>query len=130
MKPYKIKFMTNGKSLEQKEKVFDSLSDAKSCFESLASDNYACERIVLLDLNKNNILASIEFDKGIYSNTFYDSDIVKLKEEFCSELEKTYIFKLSDINENTGRCLITCLNSRNLIPCAECVGLDMITKAA
>ena len=60
MKPYKIKFMTNGKSLEQKEKVFDSLSDAKSCFESLASDNYACERIVLLDLNKNNILASIK----------------------------------------------------------------------
>ena len=60
--------MTNGKSLEQKEKVFDSLSDAKSCFESLASDNYACERIVLLDLNKNNILD----DLNLYKKKLYD----------------------------------------------------------
>lgn len=128
MTNYKIKYMLNNKSIANKEMDFEFWDDAKEYFDKLNRIDIACDRIILLESKRNTVTATKEFNKRECTDTFYDKDVVKLKAEFCTEQEKNYIFRVTDINENTGRCLITCLNSGAHLPCSECVDITMITK--
>ena len=55
-----------------------------------------------------------------------DGDVVRLREGFYEKGEENYLYKVSDINENTGRCLILCINSGAAIPAAESVDVGMV----
>lgn len=130
MEGYKVKFISKGISLAEKERTFKTLDEAKVYlyyFVGDSSGNY--DRVALLDVKKQLVLAVLDFEDGKYRDIFFDSDMVKLREEFCSKAEKNYLFSISNINELTGRCLITCLRNKGAIPAAETVDLNMVIKA-
>lgn len=59
-------------------------------------------------------------------NKILDGDIVKLRPEYSSPGERKYLFVAKDINPDTNRCIIVCINGITTIPSSECVGLEMI----
>ena len=130
MEEYKVKFISKGISLVEKERTFKTLDEAKvylCYFVGDSSGNY--DRIALLDVKKQLVLAVLDFEDGKYRDIFFDSEMVKLRERFCSKAEKKYLYSISNINEITGRCLITCLRNNGGIPVAETVDLNMVIKA-
>ena len=130
MEEYKVKFISKGISLVEKERTFKTLDEAKvylCYFVGDSSGNY--DRIALLDVKKQLVLAVLDFENGKYREVFSDSDMVKLRDEFCSKAD--FVFHLAGVNRNeiTGRCLITCLRNNGGIPVAETVDLNMVIKA-
>jgi len=55
-----------------------------------------------------------------------NGDVVRLKPEFCTETERNYIYAVVNINEKTGRCDISCLNSGLALPPTETVMIEMV----
>ena len=94
-------------------------------------DSGIYRNIAVVEENSNTVIAILLFDsEGRPTGTFKAGDIVRLKTEFCSEWERHLVFSVSNINEATSRCTITCLNSGMAIPSSEIVGLDMIRQVA
>ena len=106
---------------------YSNLEEAIAAFESLGSDN--TEKIlynVLYDSAKNLVLRVLCFDGNGMVSEIRDGDVVRLREEFCEPGEVKNLYTVTDINENTGRCLIISLNSGMAIAPGETVGLEMI----
>ena len=82
--------------------------------------------VVLLDTEADTVVRVFHCENGILRASFWDADLVKLRKGYFEPGEEKYIYRVTDINENTGRCLIICENSGMSIPCSECVGLEMI----
>lgn len=55
-----------------------------------------------------------------------DGDIVRLRPEYSSPGERKYLFVVKDINPDTNRCVIVCINGATTLPSSERVGLEMI----
>lgn len=129
MERYKVKFISNGISIVEKERTFKTLDEAKVYLYYFVGDNSGdYDRIALLDKKKQLVLSVIDFENGKYRDVFCNSDMVKLRDKFCTKAEKNYLFYISNINEITGRCLITCLRNNGAIPVAETVDLNMVIK--
>lgn len=130
MERYIVKFISNGISVLDNERTFKTLDEAKVYLYYFVGDSSGdYDRIALLDIKKQHVLAVLDFENGKYREVFSDSDMVKLRDEFCSKAERNYLYSISNINEITGRCLITCLRNNGGIPVAETVDLNMVIKA-
>lgn len=103
--------------LEEAKEIMDTIS----IFEDLSI-------VVLLDTEANTVVRLFHFEDGKLRASFWDGDIVRLRKEYCEPGEEKYIYRVTDINENTRRCLIICENSGMPIPCSECVGLETIEE--
>ena len=106
---------------------YSNLEEAIGAFEALGRDN--TEKIlynVLYDRAKNMVLRVLCFDGNGLASETHDGDVVRLREEFCEPNESKNLYTVTDINENTGRCLIISLNSGMAMAPSETVGLEMI----
>lgn len=103
--------------LEEAKKVMDTIADFKGI-----------GMVVLLDTEADTVVRVFHCENGILRASFWDADLVKLRKGYFEPGEEKYIYRVTDINENTGRCLIICENSGMPIPCSECVGLETIEE--
>ena len=88
------------------------------------------KNIAVLDDVTKTVVAVLGFINGQPYDVFRNGDVVRLKPEFCGERERHYIYAVTNINDATGRCTITCLNSGMAISPSETVGLEMIRQVA
>lgn len=106
---------------------YASLEEAKKSMENLCALE-DLDIVALLDKKLNTVVCLFHFEGGKFRDSFWDGDIVKFRKEYCELGEEKYVFRVTDINENTSRCLITCENSGLFIPGSECVGIETIEK--
>lgn len=106
---------------------YSNLEEAIAAFEALGGDS--TEKIlynVLYDRTKNLVLRVLCFDGNGIVSEIRDGDVVKLREKSCEPNEAKNLYTVTDINENTGRCLIISLNTSMAVAPSETVGLEMI----
>ena len=106
---------------------YSNLEAAIGAFETLSrGNNREILYVVLLDSAKNLVLRIACFESNGIVSEIYDGDVVRLRERYCEPGEAKNLYTVTDINENTGRCLIISLNSGMAIVPSETVGLEMI----
>ena len=106
---------------------YSNLEAATGAFETLSrGNNREILYVVLLDSAKNLVLRIACFESNGIVSEIYDGDVVRLRERYCESGEAKNLYTVTDINENTGRCLIISLNSGMAIAPSETVGLEMI----
>lgn len=107
--------------------IFESKEQAIIAFESYRNRiNYDFQCVALLNIDSRNILWLLWIEEGVVYAEVKDGSIVKLRDGYYEPGEEKYLYVASNINENTGRCLITCINGGNAIPAAENVDIKMI----
>ena len=123
MKKYILKIKNND-AIEEKE--FYNEADAIQELEGYKKDKiYDYTYIALIDVDKNLVLRILYFTSKNCLD-LKDSSFIKLKKEYCEEMERENIYIVKNINENNESCLITCINSRLPIPVSETVDIKMI----
>lgn len=126
MKNYALRLIS-AKSSKVEEKLFSTKEDALKEYAKLREDKSGTYSLVaLLDCQSNTVLNLLQFEDSKLRIDLADGDVVRLREGFYEKGEEKYLYKVSDINENTGRCLILCINSGNTIPAAESVDVAMV----
>lgn len=130
MKNYALRLIAeeNNKAEEQ---FFFTKEEALKEYAELHEDNSGdYSMVALLDCKSNTVLHLLQFENGQLRIDLADGDVVRLREGFYEKGEEKYLYKVSDINENTGRCLILCINSGAAFPAAESVGIAMVETLA
>lgn len=123
MKKYILKIKNND-AIEEKE--FYNEADAIQELEGYKKDKiYDYTYIALIDVDKNLVLRILYFTSKNCLD-LKDGSFIKLKKEYCEEMERENIYIVKNINENNESCLITCINSRLPIPVSETVDIKMI----
>lgn len=129
MKNYVLR-LVSAKSGKVEEKLFTAREEALREYAKLREYNSsAYSMVALLDCKSNIVLNLLQFEAGQLRLDLADGDVVRLREGFYEKGEEKYLYKVSDINENTGRCLILCINSGAAIPAAESVDVAMVEVA-
>lgn len=129
MKNYVLR-LVSAKSGKVEEKLCTAREEALREYTKLREDNSGAYSLVaLLDCKSNTVLHLLQFENGQLRIDLADGDVVRLREGFYEKGEENYLYKVSDINENTGRCLILCINSGVTIPAAESVDVGMVEVA-
>lgn len=90
-------------------------------------DSNLYQKIVASDEGKNVVLQILVFDENGKATSYKEGDVVRLHPSFCTEGERKYIYAITNINDRTMRCIISCLNSGLSLPGSEMVGFEMIT---
>lgn len=122
MRNYALRFVP-AKSNIVEEKFFSTKEEALKEYAKLREDNSGAYSLVaLLDCQSN----TVQHEDGQMRIDLADGDVVRLREGYYEKGEEKYLYKVSDINENTGRCLILCINSGAAIPTAESVDVRMV----
>lgn len=122
--------LVSAKSSKVEEKLFTTKEEALREYAKLREDKSSAYSLVaLLDSKSNTVLNLLQFENGHLRIDLADGCIVRLREGFYEKGEEKYLYKVSDINENTGRCLILCINSGTSIPAAESVDVRMMEVA-
>lgn len=130
MKNYALRLIAT-KSSNVEERFFVDKEDALKEYAELREDNSGAHSLVaLLDCKSNTVLHLLQYEAGQLRIDLADGDVVRLREGFYEKGEEKYLYKVSDINENTGRCLILCINSGNAIPAVESVDVGMVDALA
>lgn len=112
------------------EQHFSTKEEALKEYAKLREDNSGVYSLVaLLDCKCNTVLHLLQLEAGQLRVDLADGDVVRLREGFYEKGEEKYLYKVSDINENTRRCLILCINSGDAIPAAESVDIGMVEVA-
>ena len=123
MKKYILKIKNND-AIEEKE--FYNEADAIQELEGYKKDKiYDYTYIALIAVDKNLVLRILYFTSKNCLD-LKDGSFIKLKKEYCEEMERENIYIVKNINENNESCLITCINSRLPIPVSETVDIKMI----
>ena len=126
MKNYVLR-LVSAKIGKVEEKLFTAREEALREYAKLREDNSSAYSIVaLFDFKSNTVIHLLQFEAGQLRIDLADGDVVRLREGFYEKGEEKYLYKVSDINENTGRCLILCINSGAAIPAAESVDVGMV----
>lgn len=126
MKNYALRLIA-AKSSNVEERFFVDKEDALKEYAELREDKSGTYALVaLLDCKRNTVLNLLQFENDQLRIDLADGDVVRLREGYCEKGEEKYLYKVSDINENTGRCLILCINSGAAIPAAESVEVGMV----
>ena len=102
---------------------FNNKDDAFDYYQSVSKNGL--RSISVLDKETSTVLYIKVFDDDTTCE-LKDGELVRLKPEYRTENEAHYVFAVSDINENTERCSITCMNGTMMIPSKETVSIDMI----
>jgi len=111
------------------EYYYDTEADADYHINLFISDDSGLYKfIALFDRQDSLVQRILVFENGSLREDFRNRDVVRLRSGFRSEGEAGYLYCLSNINENMGRCLITCLNGGTTIPTSEMVELEMIDR--
>ena len=107
--------------------VYYTKAEAEAHLRLFTEDSSGLYRnISVIDLDRDLVLAIILFRDGKPVDTFTENCIVRLNKNFCSPGEEKYLFAVKNINEQTERCTIHCLNSKLALGSSELVGLEMI----
>ncbi|WP_276768801.1 hypothetical protein [Phascolarctobacterium succinatutens] len=126
MKNYALRLIAAEKN-KVEEQFFSTKEEALKEYAKLREDNSGAHSLVaLLDCKNNTVLHLLQFEAGQLRIDLADGDVVRLREGYYEKGEEKYLYKVSDINENTGRCLILCINSGAAIPAAESVDVRMV----
>ena len=126
MKNYALRLIAAKKN-KVEEQFFSTKEEALKEYAQLRESNSGVYSLVaLLDCKSNTVLHLLQFENGQLRIDLADGDVVRLREGFYEKGEENYLYKVSDINENTGRCLILCINSGAAIPAAESVDVGMV----
>lgn len=120
---YLLKMIFKNSSIETYE--YTLLEEAKDAMDTI-NDFEDLSLVALFDTEANTVVRLFHFENGKLRASFWDGDIVRLRKNYREPGEEKYIYRVTDINENTGRCLITCENSGMPVPCSECVGIEMV----
>ena len=129
MKNYALRLIA-AKNNKVEEQFFSTKEEALKEYAKLREDNSGAYSLVaLLDSKSNTVMHLLQFENGQLRIDLADGDVVRLREGFYEKGEEKYLYKVSDINENTGRCLILCINSGAAIPAAESVDVWMVELA-
>ena len=108
-------------------KEFLDIREGVSCINNYRKcDNKKYKYVALLNKATSIVVRILCFSEGKLINEIYDGDVVRLRERYCEPGEAKNLYTVTDINENTGRCLIISLNSGMAIAPSETVGLEMI----
>lgn len=94
----------------------------------LDDDSNLYGSIVASDEKENKVLQILLFDTQGKATSFKDGDVVRFCPEYCSEGERKYIFAITNMNDRTMRCTISCLNSSLVLGSSETVGFEMIQQ--
>lgn len=130
MKNYALRLIA-AENNKVEEKFFSTKEEALKEYAKLRDDNRGAYSLVaLLDCKSNTVLHLLQFENGQLRIDLADGDVVRLREGYYEKGEEKYLYKVSDINENTGSCLILCINSGNTIPAAESVDVAMVETLA
>lgn len=129
MKNYALRLIA-AENNKVEEKFFSTKEEALKEYAKLREDNSgACSLVALLDCKSNTVLHLLQYEASQLRIDLADGDVVRLREGFYEKGEEKYLYKVSDINENTGRCLILCINSGAAISAAESVDIGMVEVA-
>lgn len=126
MKNYALRLIA-AENNKVEEQFFSTEEEALKEYAKLRERNSGAYSLVaLLDCQSNTVQHLLEFEDGKLRIDLADGDVVRLREGYYEKGEEKYLYKVSDINENTGRCLILCINSGAAIPAAESVDVRMV----
>lgn len=126
MKQFILKLIYN-KSSKIEERYFASKEEALKEYVELRDDKSGIYRFVaVLDCEANIVTNLLQFEHGQLRMDLYDGCLVGLREGYFEKGEEKYLYRVTDINENNGRCLIVCTNGGSAIPVAESVDIGMI----
>ena len=126
MKNYALRLI-DAKNNMVEEQFFSTEEESLKEYAKLCEDNSGAYSLVaLLDCQSKSVMHLLQFEAGQLRIDLADGDVVRLREGFYEKGEEKYLYKVSDINENTGRCLILCINSGATIPAAESVDVRMV----
>lgn len=126
MKNYALRLIA-AENNKVEEQFFSTKEEALKEYAKLSEDKSGAHSLVaLLDCKSNTVLHLLQYEAGQLRIDLADGDVVRLREGYYEKGEEKYLYKVSDINENTGRCLIVCVNSGATIPAAESVGIGMV----
>lgn len=106
---------------------YQTLEEAEKHLHLFDNDDSGLYRnISILDDQAGKVLVILLFKDGKVVDTFKEGDCIRLNKEFCEPGEEQYIFAIQNLNEATGRAVISCLNSKLVLGSSESVGLEMI----
>ena len=126
MKNHAFRFIAAENNKLEKQ-FFSTKDEVLKEYAKLREDNSGAYSLVaLLDCQSKSVMHLLQFEAGQLRIDLADGDVVRLREGYCEKGEEKYLYKVSDINENTGRCLILCINSGAAIPAAESVDVGMV----
>lgn len=126
MKNYALRLI-DAKNNMVEEQFFSTEEESLKEYTKLREDNSGAYSLVaLLDCQSKSVMHLLQFEAGQLRIDLADGDVVRLREGFYEKGEEKYLYKVSDINENTGRCLILCINSGAAFPAAESVDVRMV----
>lgn len=107
---------------------YNNRKDAEEHLEMFKDDDSGLYKtIALINSNKNEVYRILYFGKS--DTCLLDlsiDDIVKLKPEYSTELERKYYYSVHNINDHNCGCIANCLNSNLSLGSSEHVGLEMI----
>lgn len=88
------------------------------------------DRVALLNMETQTVERILVYQNGKLREDLCDGDTVRLHPAYCDdESERDYLFRISNIHEDIGSCLIKCLNSKMAIAPCQQVGIEMVCKA-
>ena len=108
---------------------YNALDDAFNHVAAFLDDNSNLYRaIVLSDESENRVCQILWFSEVGRAYSFKERDIVRLRPAFCdSTAARGHLYAVTNLNDKTMRCTITCLNSGLSILPSEVVDLHMVS---
>jgi len=124
---YEVRFIKRNKE-ENEVYTYHNGEDALNHYKLfLDDDSCLYKNISVMDVDHSTILYFMNFnDDGSVNKTLFNGCYVKLNKKWCRPEEERFRYKVSNINEETERCLITMLNPKSILGSSEYVGIEMI----
>ena len=107
---------------------YHTIEDALNHFNLFLDDNSCLYKsISIMDVENQTILCFMNFkDDGSADRILSNGCYVRLNKDWCRPEERKYIYRVSNINEEMERCLITCYDPNLPLPSSENVDIYMI----
>lgn len=127
-KGYAVRFIRiDGEPIE--EYLYSTKADADNHLRLFVDDKSGLyKRIAVLDQKTQTVEHILVFENGSMRMHLTDGDTVRLRKEYASPKEREFLFTVSNIHEDIGRCMITTKNNKTSFPARESVNLEMIEK--
>lgn len=115
---------------EYEDYYYNTESEAENHINMFIDDDSGLYKRIAVINPSNTVTHVLVFEHGSLLNNLYEDDIVRLRSEYARPEELKYLYRVFNINEDSGRCDIDCLNSNLALGSIETVGLEMIRKVA
>ena len=127
-RPYIVRFIrADGAPIE--EYFYEQRADADQHLNMFCDDDSGLyKRIAILNDETRTVERVLVFVDGKLRMDLCDHDVVRLRSGYRKPEEARYLFSVSNIHEEFGRCLITPINDGLPLPSSESVGLEMVDR--